>query len=54
MENGQIVSSGNQEQLKDDIHFNMLLTGNNKEWFYHMYLEFKDKIMRKSINQITG
>lgn len=31
MENGQIVSSGNQEQLKDDIHFNMLLTGNNKE-----------------------
>lgn len=30
MENGQIVSSGSQEELKDDIHFNMLLTGSNK------------------------
>lgn len=30
MENGRIVSSGSQQQLKDDIHFNRLLTGNNE------------------------
>ena len=32
MENGKIISSGSQEQLKDDLHFNILLTGNNKVW----------------------
>lgn len=30
MENGRIVSSGSQQQLKDDIHFNRLLTGNSE------------------------
>lgn len=28
MENGKIVSSGDQKRLKDDPHFNVLLTGN--------------------------
>lgn len=31
MENGQIVSSGNQQELKNDIHFVRLLTGINIE-----------------------
>lgn len=31
MKNGKIVSSGNQQELKNDIHFVRLLTGINKE-----------------------